>query len=259
MEESDKNIRHEKSIKRTTNVFFAIAVLLLIVITIFLTNVFYKNEKGPSKAISSAHVINLVNIKDAKVVKDYEPDDTVDSFDYIEFGKYNNKPIEWLVLKADRGEALVVSKYVLKSIPFAKEDSKKKLENWWNISEIKKWLNEEFYDEAFDDTEKDKIIEKKSFFSFKKKDKITILDDGEIKKYFGTENKELVKNHTKAKLFPGEKDDNIDVLNDYVPYWTRSVKHDRVSVVKNDGDLNADGYKPTYNKIGVRPAIYIKY
>lgn len=250
MEECDKNIKHDKSVERTASVFFVIVVSLLIVVTIFFTKFFYKNENELPKAIPDAHRINLVNIKDAKVVKDYGPDDTVDSFDYIEFGKYNNEPIKWLVLKADKGKALVISKYVLKSIPFAKADSKKIYEfSWWNVSEIKKWLNEEFYLNAFDDTEK----------GFIKKGKITILDDGEIKKYFGTENKKIVRNHTKAKLFPGEKDDNIDVLNNYVPYWTRSVKHDRVSAVKNDGDLNEDGYKPTYNKIGVRPAIYIDY
>ena len=199
-----------------------------------MTNAFFSKQTENIIAVPKSKKIDISNIKDAKLVKEYEDIETIDRFDYIEFGKYNGKNIEWIVLKADKGEALIISKYVLKSSSFVDKDKKKWRENWWEISNVKKWLNEEFYSDAFTDEEKVLIIEK----GFVHKEKITILDNKEVKKYFGKNGKEIVANHTKTMLFPGVIDSNIDLLNGYVPYWTKTDKNDRISSVKGTGELN---------------------
>ena len=247
--------KYEKKVERTSNLMVVAVVAFVIIIVYFITNTIFDKKNVTVVNVPKAKKIEIENIKDAKVVKDYKDTENVDSFDYIEFGNYNGKSIEWIVLKADKGEALIISKYVLKSNQFYIKDKKNFGENWWEISNVKEWLNNEFYNESFNSDEKNKIVEK----GFMKKEKVTILDNKEIKNLFGMNNKLVINNHTKTILLPGIQDDNIDLSDGYVPYWTKTVKSDRISVVKSSGELNEDGYLPTHNKIGIRPAMYIKY
>lgn len=257
MEENDiiKDEQYEKDVNRTSNIILIVLVVVVISLAWCLTSIFYKRQTGGEEVLTKAKRIELTNIKDAKIIKEYEYDDIIDSFDFIEFGTYNNKKIEWVVLKAEKGEALVVSKYVLKSLPFYDNDSKNFFENWWQISNIKKWLNDEFYNKSFTVNEKNLIVEK----GFLSKERITILDNQDIKKFFGENDKKVIESHTKTRLFPGVSDENIEISNGYVPYWTKTIKSNRVSVINSSGELNEDGYRPTNKTIGIRPAIYIKY
>lgn len=80
--------------------------------------------------------------------------------DIVEFGSYyqiNGKektPIEWRVLDIKDGEALLLS---LKILDWHNFDSNT---NDWENSEIREWLNDYFYNEAFSKEEKKKIIKK---------------------------------------------------------------------------------------------------
>ena len=77
----------------------------------------------------------------------------------IEFGNYpqdkdgTEKPIEWIVMKKEGNQVLLLSKYVLDAKPYNKE--------WedvtWETSDIRQWLNNEFYTTAFNKAEKAKI------------------------------------------------------------------------------------------------------
>ncbi len=81
--------------------------------------------------------------------------------DVIKFGNYpQNKvkgifkvqPIKWRILDINNGEALILSEKILDARIFDK-----KTNNYKN-SEIRKWLNEDFYNQAFNEDEKLKII-----------------------------------------------------------------------------------------------------
>ncbi len=63
--------------------------------------------------------------------------------------------IEWIVLETDGQKALVISKNILDCKPY--NDGYKE-SNWENCS-ARKWLNGEFWDAAFTDGEKAKILE----------------------------------------------------------------------------------------------------
>lgn len=81
--------------------------------------------------------------------------------DTITFGSYpqdldlaaGKKPIEWIIVKKDLGKILVLSKKALDLRPYH--------EKWepitWKDSDIRRWLNDIFYKEAFNETEKEKI------------------------------------------------------------------------------------------------------
>lgn len=70
----------------------------------------------------------------------------------IEFGKWNDKPIEWVVLKEEKYGALVISKWSVGARRFDGSSSR------WESSELCKWLNDDFYNAAFSNDEKKKIV-----------------------------------------------------------------------------------------------------
>lgn len=73
----------------------------------------------------------------------------------ITLGTWNGNPIEWIVLKEDGFQTLVVSKWPLFSSVFNRNDSDG---NRWDSSALRNYLNSSFYQSAFDENEKKKII-----------------------------------------------------------------------------------------------------
>ena len=82
--------------------------------------------------------------------------------DIVFFGKFEQdgnlengpEPIEWIVLKKDNNKLILLSKYVLTHRPI---HSVAKEFNWYQ-SELCAWLNNEFYNEAFSETEKKRMF-----------------------------------------------------------------------------------------------------
>ena len=77
---------------------------------------------------------------------------------YIYFGSYPQgengeiEPIKWRILSEENGEALLLSEYILDAHRFDKKS------NNYKDSEIRKWLNNEFYNKAFNENEKQIIL-----------------------------------------------------------------------------------------------------
>ena len=79
----------------------------------------------------------------------------------VSFGRYPQnsrgavKPLEWIVLDVKKnGEALLLSRYVLEAAPF----SQKQLPASWQESYIRKWLNSDFLNKAFNPDEQKTIV-----------------------------------------------------------------------------------------------------
>ena len=81
--------------------------------------------------------------------------------DIIEFGRYPQtkdgdtfkvEPIKWRVLEINNGEALILSEKILDTHMFSEES------NNYADSEIRRWLNNEFYNKAFNEEEKSRIV-----------------------------------------------------------------------------------------------------
>ena len=97
----------------------------------------------------------------------YEGGSAYQRGDIIVFGSYEQdgntangkEPIEWEVLDTEGDRVFVVSKYIL-DLKMYDEDYDNVDAAWtWEASTLRKWLNHDFYEEAFTAPEQEQIIE----------------------------------------------------------------------------------------------------
>ena len=104
----------------------------------------------------------IVMILSFSVVSLAEDERIPETGDHIFFGHYEQdndltngpEPIEWIVLDVKDGKAMLLSKYILDAKPF----NEKLNDHVWGTSSIRKWLNDEFMNDAFTDDEQAAII-----------------------------------------------------------------------------------------------------
>ena len=142
-------------------------------------------------------------LKNIKVVTQYDINTLIDEFDTVKFGSYPQRDIsgnikdaiEWIVLEKQENKALLLSKYILdcKFYDDRLNDSEKEDKYIpWEECSLRNWLNEDFYNNAFNDDEKSKILI--TSLANNKDDKVFILSLEEIKEYFGyIRTKEILK------------------------------------------------------------------
>ena len=134
--------------------------------------------------------------------------------DFVKFGRYpqesgsESQPVEWQVLSKENGQMLVISRYGLDLRRF---DGSSK--NWGN-SEIRKWLNGEFYNGSFAAEEKALI---KSF----NQDNVFLLSREEAEKYFVDDDARRCKPTSYAKA-----NGALTGKNGYCIWWLRSPSSD---------------------------------
>ena len=119
--------------------------------------------------------------------------------DLFEYGKYTGCSILWRVLDIIDGKLLVISERIIDARRFDETTSN------YNKSEIKKWLESDFKNEAFTTDEASNI------------DKIYLLSKDEVKKYFKTDEERKCKGTIHA-FVNGLLDDYKNLT--YSCYWT---------------------------------------
>ncbi len=159
-------------------------------------------EDGVVKAVSVGTTIITATTENEltatcviSVINDSEP---YKVGDFIKFGHYEQdgnvengkEDIVWKVLKIESGRALVVSEYVLDKQPYNTENT----DVTWESSYLRKWLNDDFKNEAFNAEEQELIptvtVENqgKNLFSIPAgndtEDQIFCLSRNEFKTYF---------------------------------------------------------------------------
>ena len=90
----------------------------------------------------------------------------VDLMNTVEFGNWpqNGKkaePLEWIILEKTEKEILLLCKYSIETKGFVFDFNNESYEYrncLWEYSDLRHWLNEKFYQEAFDEYEKDVIL-----------------------------------------------------------------------------------------------------
>lgn len=151
---------------------------------------FIREEKLEDISIQVANVREMKDY-DLTTMGESAKDNIYEKYDTVKFGRYyqgkfgyKKKSIDWIVLERKEDRVLLMSKYIL--------DSKAMKEGYWNQiytwrnSDVRKWLNSDFYDIAFNNSEKDKIIEVnlKNKYEKKTKDKVFLLNEEEFRNYF---------------------------------------------------------------------------
>lgn len=139
------------------------------------------------------------SILQVKLVTEYDDNTIIDEMDTITFGSYpqtdesgnTKQPIEWIVLERYDNRALLLSKYILDCKKYNSENTA----ITWEKCSLRNWLNNDFYLEAFDSNEQNRILttnvinsNNSSFGTYggnNTNDKIFCLSIEEIRKYFG--------------------------------------------------------------------------
>ena len=172
-----------------------------------------------------------------------------------------SEPIEWIILRANAdGSRVLMSKYALDCLPYHSSYA----EVSWETSEIRKWLNGYFYNEAFSEDEKNQILgmrlENKNNPSTGAKggndteDSVYLLSAEEAAAYFAGRI-EMACVPTEYAISKG-----ADNGGGTCWWWLRSVGGSEfyAAYVDKDGSVIDYGDAVTYSTFAVRPVITIK-
>ena len=191
--------------------------------------------------------------------------------DILTFGSYeqdNNlyngtEPIEWVVVETFSDCIKLVSRYALECMRF---DSDTWPENW-KSSDVRKWLNESFYYEAFTADEQQMIdlarVPNRGNEEYEVKaqgdtyDMIFLLDEKEVRTYFGSDTGSgRLCQPTKHAIANGA------YVRDYSGttwWWTRTPGKDLTytAYVGSGGNLDYEGNPNNWENGCVRPALLV--
>ena len=205
--------------------------------------------------------------------------------------------IKWIILEKDEKNhrALLLSKYILDMHGF----NENRNDFSWETSEIRHWLNNDFYNQVFDESEKRKIceVELESIVDYgrdikdkrKTNDKVFLLSLEEMKKYFSftRENQYGVifgKNATAKETdyakhatfgYPSKAKNRFATFGLNTDkeitatwaignngYWLRSpISAENKGVVYMNalGRIYYYGLYPDVHALGLRPAVWVSY
>ena len=189
--------------------------------------------------------------------------------DTVFFGHYEQdndtsngaEQIEWIVLAKEDGKALVISKYALDCQPYNEEYASVT----WEESDIRAWLNDDFYNTAFSESERSEIettyvvnddnAEYGTDGGNDTSDKIFLLSIAEAEEYFSSDEARECE-PTKYAVAEGAYE-NSDNGNCW--WWLRSPGYDANSAafIYTSGDVDALGNCVDDGNYAVRPALWI--
>lgn len=252
--QSGNRAKEETKKVQKKNDYFPLIVGILILLGIVGTFAYNKSvfEETASKTESSSQE------------KDKNPEYKVG--ETIEFGNYpqdkdgTEKPIEWIVMKNEGNQVLLLSKYVLDAKPYNEEFE----EVTWETSDIRKWLNNEFYTTAFNKAEKAKIqtsliknednSEHGTNGGNDTEDKVFLLSEKEADTLFSNDEERI------AKATEYAEESGVYVNEDKAAWWwlrsPGSYSNDAAGV-SNNGWVFRRGDYVDDNVGGVRPALYL--
>ncbi len=168
----------------------------------------------------------------------------VQAGDVITFGSFMQekdggvRPIEWIVLKSEGGQAMLISKYLLSSLAYNSEQ--------WDESYICDWLNNGFYSSAFTEEEQKRIIDHDGYH-------VTLLYGANVnEQYFVNESDRIGVYTDYCKRVMEDNDIECDGS-----WWLyNQVGKDSFQYVSENGIRIGLG-KPNNQQCGIRPVIII--
>ena len=183
----------------------------------------------------------------------------------LTFGTYPQDgeadPLEWVVMDCEEGVATLTTRYAIASAPY----NSRKAEVTWEDSEIRQWLNSDFYDTAFSEEDKALILESylhnrdnpqypvdggESTFDY-----VYLMSYDEVMSGFSSNRSRTLRPTTHAK------DQNIDLSQkDETCWWflrTPGDSQKAVMYVNSDGSVVNSGTQVNAKKGGIRPTIHI--
>ncbi len=170
-----------------------------------------------------------------------------------------SEPVEWIVLTVENDRALLLSRYVISADPL---DMKKDTPVFWQNSYLRVWLNRSFYDDAFSDEEKARIIEVRNINDSNPeasdvsdtKDRIFLLSIDEVSKYTDDSVRKPEENDFRNSWPKHSRSGDA-----YFQWWLRSngQAEGKIAYVDPEGNTNTAGADYYSGNIGIRPALWI--
>ena len=169
------------------------------------------------------------------------------------------KEILWDVLASAENKILLISKFGLDACFFSKERNKT-----WDTCSLRKWLNEDFYDEAFSDHEKEAILETKvlpdpnmdysTYAGEPCTDKLFILSRNETLQYFPNI-EDMCCKPTEYARWKGA----FSWGNGCCLWWLRTPgnKNNMMTYVNAGGGSSEGGCYAQRSEVCVRPAMWV--
>ena len=253
--QSDNRAKEETKKVQKKNNYFPLIVGILILLGIAGT---FAYNKSVSKKGTTAKVESSSQKKDKN--PDYKIGETIEFGNYPQDKDGTEKPIEWIVMKNEGNQILLLSKYVLDAKPYNKE--------WedvtWETSDIRQWLNNEFYTTAFNKAEKAKIQtsliknEDNSKYGTNggndTEDKVFLLSEKETETLFSNKEERIAKATeyaTKSGVYVNEEK--------AAWWWLRSPGDNskNAAEVWNYGWVGRSGDDVDCSNDGVRPALHL--
>ncbi|MBO4547615.1 MAG: hypothetical protein J5758_00180 [Abditibacteriota bacterium] len=170
-------------------------------------------------------------------------------------------PIEWRIIdRLDGNTVFVVSKYVLEYKPYDDNREKTSLAYFWYRSTLKEWLDGNFYNSAFSEEEKTRILTSNIIqqSGANVKGRVFVLHTEEAKRFFRDDRDRVCLPTERAKAQkprdPGIGDSGL--------WWARSSDATPVgsglgAVTGNGAVIDSMGYAGLYY-LGVRPAMWVR-
>ena len=179
----------------------------------------------------------------------------------ITFGTLDGEPVEWMVVDQNENGLLLLSKYLL--------DSKAYNEKYngvtWETSTLRKWLNEEFFTELFNEEERNQVITTKLQVAGNPdygtpggnptEDKLFLLSLDEVARYLPTP-KDRACTPIKHAI-----DDKIWVCEEGTCYWwliSPGFDEYNACMIDTSGFIGRMGYRVHNRNLGIRPAFWLK-
>ena len=251
----DNRDKEETKKVQKKNDYFPLIVGILILLGI--AGAFAYNKSVSKKG-------TIAKVESSSQKKDKNPDYKIG--ETIEFGNYpqeedgTEKPIEWIVMKNEGNQVLLLSKYVLDVKPYNEELE----EVTWETSDIRQWLNNEFYTTAFNKSEKAKIqtsliknednSEHGTSGGNDTEDKVFLLSEKEAETLFSNDDERIAKATgyaEKSGAYVNEKKEAV--------WWLRSPGDDSNVAAEVDcgGCIYEYGCYVVRSIDGVRPALHL--
>ena len=164
--------------------------------------------------------------------------------------------IEWIVLKKNDGEALLQSKYCLDTLTFSTTQSNLT----WENSNVRTWLNNSFYNTAFNSIEKNIIINSRLLNEGDNPtyDNVFLLSKGETETYYSYKSARKA-GYTQYAVNRGIYTNQFS--DEKTTWYLRNIVNNASVLVGLQGEFAewdtwyGDEY---YTKAGIRPAIWVK-
>lgn len=167
---------------------------------------------------------------------------------------WEKKPIEWIPIDKKDGKYLLVSKYTLDVGSLGRADGKAGYVHWADC-ELRKWLNGDFYNQAFSEAEKNMICDFTDD-SLGTTDRVSLLSIEEAKLLVGLDTFGIGTVYANEKGLDDGKsyaEMKIDgVVTRYYPYLSRSFNN-----YKNWDLSDALSSTSARTLSGIRPAIWV--